>query len=218
MKHIIPTLSLTALLLSSCTTINPETGQRELTNLTKGTGLGAAAGAALGLAIGDSTSATLKGAAAGALAGGAIGNYMDIQEIKMKQALQGTDVSVTRDGDNLLLNLPSDITFQSGSPRLEPKFDDTLGSVAKILEANYKTQINIIGHTDSDGSDAFNRGLSVNRARSVAGYLAAKGITQNRLITSGLGEFSPIADNNTEAGKAQNRRVEMRIVPLQDQF
>jgi len=193
MKHIIPTLSLTAL-------------------------FGAAAGAALGLAIGDSTSATLKGAAAGALAGGAIGNYMDIQEIKMKQALQGTDVSVTRDGDNLLLNLPSDITFQSGSPRLEPKFDDTLGSVAKILEANYKTQINIIGHTDSDGSDAFNRGLSVNRARSVAGYLAAKGITQNRLITSGLGEFSPIADNNTEAGKAQNRRVEMRIVPLQDQF
>lgn len=209
--------TMAALTLPSCTTVNPYTGEQQTSKTMKGGVMGALGGAAIGALTGDSDAA-LKGAMIGGLVGGGIGSYMDTQEAEVRRQLHGTGVSVTRNGDDLILNMPSDITFRSGSANLQPEFSQTLGSVALVLKKYNRTSISIVGNTDSDGSAASNQSLSISRARSVAGVLNSRGVAGNRLLTLGQGESRPVASNATSAGKAKNRRVELRIIPQQKQF
>jgi len=208
----LPIVSLVAcsLIFSNCTTIDAYTGEQKTSNAALGTGIGAAGGAILGAIIGnntgdgDGTRGALIGAGIGAAAGGGIGVYMDQQEAQIRQQLQGSGVSVSRSGNNIVLNMPENITFEVGQDYLKDQF--------------YKTSITVNGHTDSDGGTSFNQGLSERRASSVANYLGSKGVAGNRLQPIGYGESSPIASNSSAAGKAQNRRVELHIVPVQSQF
>jgi outer membrane protein OmpA-like peptidoglycan-associated protein len=139
---------------------------------------------------------------------------MDAQEKKLREKTAGTGVDVVRDGDNLLLRMPSGITFAYDSDAVQPQFQPTLNEVASVLTQYPKTYIDIYGHTDADGSEAYNQGLSERRATSVQNYLAAKGVQSVRMATKGYGETQPIASNETAEGKAQNRRVEIKIVPV----
>ncbi len=156
----------------------------------------------------------LIGAGVGALAGGAVGAYQDRQEAALRAELEGTGVSVTRIGDNITLNMPGNITFATNSSDLSPAFFDVLNSVGKVLNEFNKTVVEVAGHTDSTGSDAYNQSLSERRAGSVATYLRSQGVISDRLITVGMGELRPIADNATAAGRQANRRVEITMVPV----
>ena len=156
----------------------------------------------------------LIGAGVGALAGGAVGVYMDNQEAELRAQLEGTGVSVTRVGDNITLNMPGNITFATNSSDLNPAFFDVLGSVTLVLNKYNKTIVEVAGHTDSDGSTEYNQALSERRASSVASYLRSQGIINDRIITVGMGELRPVADNSSAAGKQANRRVELTLVPL----
>jgi len=200
------------------TTLNPFTQEPETSNAAKGAMIGAAAGAVAGLASGDDAverrQRALIGAGVGALAGGAIGYYMDQQEAKLRAELQGTGVSVTRIGDNITLNMAGNVTFATNSSDLSPAFFDVLTSVSKVLSEYDKTVVEVAGHTDSSGSDAYNQSLSEKRASSVAQYLQSQGIIDERLITVGLGESMPVADNSLSTGKQLNRRVEITMVPV----
>ncbi|MEQ8402992.1 MAG: OmpA family protein [Roseitalea porphyridii] len=200
---------------AACTTTDPFTGQQRVSNTAGGAALGAAAGAGLGLlAGGDDRRNALIGAGIGAIAGGAVGNYMDRQQAELRAQLQGTGVSVTRVGNNIILNMPSNITFATDQDQVVPAFFPTLDSVALVLQRYNQTLINVYGHTDSTGDDSYNQALSQRRAQSVANYLGARGVNPQRFLVSGFGESRPIADNSTEAGRAQNRRVEIELVPL----
>jgi outer membrane protein OmpA-like peptidoglycan-associated protein len=207
------------LALTACTTTNPYTGQSQLSN-TAGGGLigaggGAVAGAIIGAAVGgDPRVGALIGAGAGGLTGAAIGNYMDQQEAELRAQLQGTGVSVTRVGQNLILNMPSNITFATDESVVQPGFNSTLVSVALVLKKFDKTIVDVYGHTDSTGSASHNQTLSQRRAVSVATILANQGIDQRRFYIEGKGSNSPIASNATESGRAQNRRVEIQIAPI----
>jgi len=209
---------LAAMLAAACTT-NPYTGERRASRTaTSGAGgaaAGAAAGAVLGEIIGDRAGkGAMWGAIAGAGIGTGIGVYQDRQQAKLRQQLQGTGVSVTRDGDNIILNMPGNVTFDSGSANIQPSFYDVLNSVAVVLEEFDKTVIGVYGHTDSDGSDDYNQQLSERRASAVASYLISQGVYAQRFRTIGYGEQYPVAPNTTPAGKAQNRRVEIELVPV----
>lgn len=208
-----------ALMLTACTTTDPYTGQTRISNTAGGATIGAAGGAIGGAIIGTATGGdprvgALIGAGVGALAGGAIGNYMDQQEAELRAQLQSTGVSVTRSGNQIVLNMPSNITFASDQSAVSPSFMPTLQSVALVLQKYNRTIVDIVGHTDSDGSDAYNQRLSEQRATSVANYIASQGVDSRRFYIEGRGETQPIASNATEAGKAQNRRVEIYITPL----
>lgn len=204
-----------ACLSAGCTTVNPYTRETQTSKAVKGAGIGAAAGAIAGLLTkGDKLENALIGAGVGALAGGGVGYYMDVQEAKLRQKLEGTGVSVTRVGDNITLNLPSSITFATNSADLNAQFYNALDGVSMVLKEYNKTVIEVAGHTDSTGSDQYNQQLSQRRASSVANYLASHGVVNQRLITVGAGESHPVASNDTDAGRAQNRRVEMTIVPV----
>ncbi|KPF57137.1 MAG: OmpA family protein [Alphaproteobacteria bacterium] len=211
-------LALCATYLSACTTTDPYTGQQKVSNTAGGAALGAAVGALGGLAVGGSPegrrNAALIGAGIGALAGGAIGNYMDQQEAELRAQLQGTGISVTRVGDRIILNMPSNITFNTDQDAVMPQFYPTLNSVAIVLRKFDRTLIDINGHTDSTGSQAYNQGLSERRAMSVAGYLNSQGVDPRRVSAVGFGPNQPIASNATPDGRAQNRRVEIQISPL----
>lgn len=211
-------LALAAIYLSSCTTTDPYTGQQKTSNLASGAVLGAALGAVGGAVIGgggrDSRNGALIGAGIGALAGGAIGNYMDNQEAELRAQLQGTGISVTRVGDRIILNMPSNITFATDQDQVMPQFYPTLNSVAIVLRKFDKTLIDVNGHTDSTGSVAYNQGLSERRAMSVAGYLNSQGVDPRRVSALGFGPSQPIASNATAEGRAQNRRVEIQIAPI----
>ena len=199
---------------AACTT-DPYTGQQKVSNTAGGAALGALAGAGIGvLAGGNDTRNALLGAGIGALAGGAVGGYMDHQEAELRAQLQGTGVSVTRQGDYVILNMPSNITFQTDEASIQPGFYSTLNSVALVLRKFDKTLVDVYGHTDSTGDDQYNLDLSQQRASSVANYLGAQGVDPRRFAVIGLGETQPIASNATEAGRAQNRRVEIRLSPL----
>lgn len=204
--------------LSGCETLDPYTQESKTSNATKGAAIGALAGVAVGLASGDDAverrQRALIGAGVGALAGGSIGYYMDKQESELRAELQGTGVSVSRDGDNITLNMPGSVTFATDSSDLSPAFFDVLNSVTKVLNQYDKTIVEVAGHTDSSGSDAYNQSLSERRANSVAQYLRAQKINSERLITIGMGESLPVADNSTSSGKQANRRVEITMVPL----
>jgi outer membrane protein OmpA-like peptidoglycan-associated protein len=197
--------------LCGCVT-DPYTGERKLSKTGAGAGLGALAGAGIGALAGGSKGA-LIGAGIGALAGGAAGNYMDRQETKLREQLQGTGVSVTRQGDNLILNMPGDITFATNQSDIKPGFYDVLNSVVLVLKEFEKTSIHVTGYTDATGSFEYNIKLSVKRAQSVASYLQAQQVHPARLVTKGRGPQDPVASNDTEAGRARNRRVVLMLVP-----
>ncbi len=203
--------------LAGCTT-DPYTGEQKLSNTAGGAGIGAAVGALGGLMVGGSSraqrNAVLIGAGLGALGGGAIGNYMDRQENELRAQLQGTGVSVTRNGDQIILNMPSSITFDTDQDQVKSQFYPTLNSVAIVLRKFNQTLVDIYGHTDSTGSASHNQGLSQRRAASVASYLGSQGIDGRRFAIIGYGATQPIASNATPDGRAQNRRVEIQISPL----
>jgi outer membrane protein OmpA-like peptidoglycan-associated protein len=203
--------------LSACSTVNPYTEEKQASKLAIGAGVGAVSGAAIGLLTSSSKHRqrnALIGAGVGALAGGGIGYYMDVQEAKLRQRLSNSGVSVTRVGNQIVLNMPGNITFETASTDINSGFYDVLNSVALVLKEYEKTTVDVIGHTDSVGSDQYNQTLSENRARSVAAYLAGQGILAQRLLIAGRGEAEPISSNATPEGRAQNRRVEIRIAPI----
>ena len=204
--------------IAGCETLDPYTREEEMSKATKGALIGAAAGAVAGLISGDDAverrQHALIGAGVGALAGGSVGYYMDRQEAKLRAELEGTGVSVTRMGDNITLNMPGNITFATDSSDLNPAFFDVLTSVGKVLTEFDKTVVEVAGHTDSTGSEEYNQGLSERRAQTVSQYLSSRGISGQRLITVGMGELRPVADNSTAEGRAANRRVEITMVPL----
>ncbi|HCL66580.1 MAG TPA: cell envelope biogenesis protein OmpA [Rhizobium sp.] len=210
--------ALAATYLTSCTTTDPYTGEQKVSNTAGGAMLGAAAGALGGLAVGgggrSGRNAALIGAGIGALAGGAIGNYMDQQEAELRAQLQGTGISVTRAGDRIILNMPSNITFATDQDAVMPQFYPTLNSVAIVLRKFERTLIDVNGHTDSTGSLEHNQALSERRAMSVAEYLNSQGIDPRRVSALGFGPSQPIASNATAEGRAQNRRVEIQIAPI----
>ncbi len=207
-----------AALLLGCQTLDPYTQEAKTSDATKGAVIGALAGAVVGLASGDDAverrQRALIGAGVGALAGAAVGNYMDRQEAKLRAELQGSGVSVTRMGDNITLNMPGNITFATNSSDLSPAFFNVLTSVSKVMKEFDKTVVEVAGHTDSTGSDAYNQSLSERRAASVAQYLQSQGINSQRMITVGMGESMPVADNTTDSGRQANRRVEITMVPI----
>jgi outer membrane protein OmpA-like peptidoglycan-associated protein len=206
-----------AALLGACTT-DPYTGEQKISNTAGGAALGAGLGALAGMAVGGSKvaqrNAVLIGAGVGALAGGAIGATMDKNEAELRAQLQGTGVSVTRVGDQIILNMPSDITFGVDQDAIRSDFYPVLNSVALVLKRYRQTLVDVYGHTDSTGSDSHNFDLSQRRALSVANYLNAQGVDQRRFAVTGFGETRPVASNASDAGRAQNRRVEIQLSPL----
>jgi outer membrane protein OmpA-like peptidoglycan-associated protein len=204
-----------AISLAACVT-NPETGERTISKAAIGAVGGAVGGYFLGDIVGGRNDRTEKilGAGIGAVAGGGVGYYLDQQEKELRQQTAGTGVDVVRDGDNLYLNMPSQVTFGVDSSSIQPAFRQTLNEVAETLAKYESTYVDVYGHTDSTGSDSYNQALSERRAESVANYLSANGVNQARLATRGFGESQPIASNATEEGRAANRRVEIRIVPI----
>jgi outer membrane protein OmpA-like peptidoglycan-associated protein len=213
MKKIIVSLSAVAFALSGCTT---------MTETQKTTGTGAAIGAAAGAVIGVATAGGNKGksAATGAVIGAAVGagggylwsKHMEEQKVAMEQATQGTGVSVSQTADNQLkLDIPSDVSFDTGRYDIKSKLRPILDRFATTLNQNQVTTVTIIGHTDSTGSNAVNDPLSVNRAAATRNYLVARGVAANRIAIDGRGSHEPIADNNTVEGRAKNRRVEIFV-------
>ncbi|AGA32112.1 Outer membrane lipoprotein omp16 precursor [Thioalkalivibrio nitratireducens DSM 14787] len=202
--------------MTGCTTIDPYTGEERVSRTTIGAGIGAAAGAVLGSVTSsrNRTQRAMIGAGIGALAGGAIGNYMDRQEEELRQQLQGTGVSVTRVGDNLVLNMPGHITFDVDRTEIKPEFQSVLDSVVLVLNRYEKTGIEVAGHTDSTGRVEYNMDLSERRARSVAHAMTIRGVNPVRIATIGFGPHQPIASNETAEGRTLNRRVELTLFPL----
>jgi outer membrane protein OmpA-like peptidoglycan-associated protein len=207
-----------ALTMAGCQTTDAYTGEKKVNNASKGAGIGALAGAVLGAATGDNSKErrerALIGAGIGALTGAGVGAYMDRQEAKLRAQLQGTGVSVTRNGNDLILNMPGNITFKTASADLNANFFRVLDSVGLVLKEFDKTTIDVEGHTDSDGSDQYNQQLSLERAQSVGNYLQSQGVNGQRVVAFGAGEARPVASNSTPEGKQQNRRVELKLQPI----
>ena len=216
-KNQMITLALVAAMLplSACVT-DPTTGKRRISKAAIGGIGGALGGYLLGDLIGGKRDRTEKivGAGIGALAGAGAGYYMDEQEKKLRQQTAGTGVNVTREGDNLVLDMPSEVTFGVDSARIDAGFRNTLDQVAATLTQYEKTYVDVMGHTDSTGSDTYNQTLSERRASAVADYLSIRGVQSARLATRGYGESQPKASNLDETGRAANRRVEIRLVPV----
>ncbi len=216
-KHTILLTSLClAMGVSGCTTINPYSGEEQTSNAVKGGAIGAATGALVGVLSSskkDRGKGALIGAASGAALGGGIGYYMDVQEAKLRQKMKGTGVSVTRSGDQIILNMPNNVTFDSNASQLKPAGANTLSGVAMVLKEYEDTRVHIIGHTDSSGSRELNMRLSEQRAESVGTALITMGVDASRLSMSGVGPDQPVASNSTAAGKAQNRRVTLTLSP-----
>lgn len=203
-----------ASMLTACVT-NPETGQRGVSKTAGGAVVGAGTGALLGVLIGgnDKRSAAI-GAAVGGLAGGGVGRYMDQQEKKLRAQTAGTGIQIVREGDQIQLALPADISFPSGKSDIQPSFYNALNDVSSTLREFPSTAVDIIGHADSQGADAFNQTLSEKRAAAVQSYILDQGVRPVRLASIGYGETRPIATNDTPEGRALNRRVEIILTPI----
>jgi outer membrane protein OmpA-like peptidoglycan-associated protein len=221
MKILNTTLSMACILLvTSCATYDPYTGEQEVSKAGKGAGIGAGVAAVVAYLAnkdedaGKRNERILKAAAGGAAIGGGIGYYMDTQEAKLRKQLRGTGVSVERDGDNINLIMPGNITFASGNANIAQDFLSVLDSVTLVLKEFNKTLVVVSGHTDSSGSKSLNQNLSEKRAQSVADNLSNSGVLSDRLEIIGFGETQPIASNDTEKGKKQNRRVEISLFPI----
>ncbi len=218
MKRVV--LVAATLAIASCTTANdPLTGRPQVNNTAAGVGVGAAIGALGGLLVakskgGDTRKSALIGAGIGALVGGGIGNYMDRQEQELRAQLQNTGVSVTRSGDTIILNMPSNVTFATDQDALNAQFYPVLNAVSIVLNKYPQTLLDIDGHTDNTGTSQHNQELSERRAVSVGRYLNSRQVDSRRLLIVGFGETRPIAPNENEAGRAANRRVEVRVSPL----
>ena len=209
-------ISVGIVLLAGCTN-NPYTGEREAGKAGVYGGIGAISGAVIGAATSskkDRAKGALIGAAVGGAAGGGYGYYVDTQEAKLRQTLQGTGVQVQRDGDNLTLIMPGNITFASNSADISSSFYPTLNSLVKVFKEFSKNGVDIVGYTDSTGSLQLNQDLSNRRARSVAAYLENNGVPGSRISSYGAGPSQPIASNATASGRALNRRVEINLRPL----
>lgn len=219
-KTAIAAILLGATTLGACTTIDPYSGETVRNNTGTGVIAGAVGGALLGYLTNTSDGEqgrknALIGAGIGALSGGAVGNYMDRQQAELRQELQGTGVSVTREGDNLVLNMPSDVTFGVDRADIQPQFVRVLEGVATILNRYPQTLVDVIGHADSSGAADYNLSLSERRASSVAMFLTDRGrVLPGRMFVQGRGEAEPVASNDTLEGRAQNRRVEIVLRPF----
>jgi outer membrane protein OmpA-like peptidoglycan-associated protein len=213
---ILTAASMTLVLATTACMTDPYTGQQTINRTAVGIGVGALSGYLLGDVIGGDHDRNAKviGVGIGALAGGVVGNYMDQQEAELRRQTAGTGVDVYRQGDELVLRMPSGITFQVDHSDIQPQFQSTLDQVAQTLASYNQTYIDVLGHTDSTGSDAYNQALSERRAQAVADYLAARSVQRARIGTRGYGESQPIASNDTDAGRAENRRVEIKVVPV----
>ncbi|HAU18631.1 MAG TPA: hypothetical protein DCS72_09875 [Marinobacter adhaerens] len=218
MKKMILVFMVATFGLGGCMTYDPYTGEEKTSNATKGSIIGAIGGAAIGAATpskSDRGKGALIGAASGAAIGGGVGYYMDKQEAELRRQLEGTGVRVVRNGDEIELVMPGNITFDLNESSIKPSFSGTLESVALVLKEYDKTIIQIEGHTDSSGSDSYNQLLSERRASSVRDFLLNQGIEPKRTRAVGYGERYPVASNDTAAGREQNRRVELTLVPMQ---
>jgi outer membrane protein OmpA-like peptidoglycan-associated protein len=205
--------ALLALLATAACTTNPETGERQITRGGKGALAGAAGASLIGGALGGSTGA-LVGAGVGSILGGAVGGYMDRQERELRAATANTGIEVQRQGDEIKLTFPDNITFDTGSAMVRPDLRSELQELAGILNSYPSTLVGVFGHTDNTGSAELNQRLSEDRARSVAQTLEGFGVNSARLSTRGYGYNQPVASNDTAEGRAKNRRVEMRLIPV----
>lgn len=212
-------LALVALLTTTLTTTgcvtDPNTGNRVVSRTAIGAGAGVLGGALLGGLIGGKTGRII-GAGIGGVAGGVVGAKMDeqIRQIKTQTAGTGVDVRPTDDGTAILVSLPDGVTFDTGSYILQPQFRPTLDKIAGSLNDYPNSLVDVYGHTDSVGSGPFNQTLSENRARTVGDYLASHNVAPGRIRTQGFGMTQPVASNATPDGRAKNRRVEIKIVPI----
>ena len=197
-------------LLSACAT-DPYTGESKVSKTAWGVGIGTAVGAGVGALVGGEKGA-LIGAGVGAATGAATGGYMDIQARALRQELQGTGVSVVKEGNDIVLVMPGNITFNTNSYKVKDSFKPVLTSVSKVLKKYNKTYVQIAGYTDNTGNKATNNTLSFNRANAVANYLKLKGVNANRMLIEGHGSKNPIASNSTAKGRGKNRRVEITLV------
>ena len=207
-------------LAAGCQTTDPYTGEKKTTSATIGALIGAGAGAAIGMISGGDAKQrrqrALIGAGVGALSGGAVGAYMDKQENELRAQMRDSGVTVTRKGEDIILNMPGNITFRTGSADLNAQFFKVLDGVASVARKYDKTIIEIAGHTDNVGGAEFNKQLSQRRANAVAQYLMSRGVAESRIMTAAGGEDHPIASNATEQGRAANRRVEVTLAPLKE--
>ena len=206
-----------AMMVSGCQTTNPYTNESQNGKATNGALIGAIAGAAIGVASSsksDRGKGALIGAASGAALGGGIGYYMDVQEAELRKQLQSSGVSVTRSGDNIILNMPNDVTFGVDQTDLSQRAQQVLNSVVLVALEYDETKLNVMGHTDSSGAESYNLRLSQVRASEVANYLTQHKVPAVRVASHGMGESKPIADNKTKQGRAENRRVEIILSPM----
>jgi outer membrane protein OmpA-like peptidoglycan-associated protein len=203
--------------VASCTTTDPVTGERTRNNTGTNAIIGAGIGAALGtLAGGDDRRNAVIGAGIGALGGAAVGQYMDRQEQNLRERLANSGVGITRvNQSQILLNFPADLTFDFDRADVKGQFVPTLRNVAGVLAEYPQTTVDVYGHADAQGADAYNQQLSERRALAVSSVLVNGGVIRERLVATGFGETQPIADNSSEAGRARNRRVEVRISAFQ---
>lgn len=199
--------------LSACAT-DPYTGESKVSKTAWGTGIGATAGAGIGALVGGKKGA-LIGAGIGAASGAGVGGYMDLQARKLRQELEGTGVRVAKNGNNIVLIMPGNITFDTNKANIKSNFKPVLDSVAKVINEFDKTKVQITGYTDNTGTAAINNQLSADRANSVATYLRLRGVANARIYAAGLGSSNPIASNATAAGREQNRRVEISLINMQ---
>lgn len=200
-----------------CTTVNPYTEEKQTSRATEGATLGGVTGAILGAALasrGSRIEGALIGGGIGAIAGSGAGYYMDVQEKKLRDKLEGTGVHVVRQGNDIQLVMPGDVTFETNSASLNSNFFEVLDSVALVLNEYKSTLVSVEGYTDSTGSPEYNQKLSEKRATTVALYLHGRGVAQQRLAAIGHGESHPVAGNATAEGRARNRRVEITLEPI----
>ncbi len=210
-------LAAAVLMTATACTTDPYTGQRKISNAAVGASVGLLGGYLLGDLVGGRSDRTEKiaGAGIGAIAGGAVGYYMDRQEAELRRQTAGTGVEVMRQGDDLVLRMPSNVTFDTNDTAIKPQFNAVLDDVARTLTNYNQSYIDVLGHTDTTGSDAYNMDLSQRRAELVAGYLSMHGVASARMATRGYGESAPLYNpDDTEAKKAANRRVEIKVVPF----
>ena len=219
-KLIVASVSLAAMLgASACTTTDPYSSTPNRNNTATGAIAGALGGALLGYLTNTSSGEqgrknALIGAGVGALAGAGVGQYMDRQQRALEAELSGTGVGVARQGDTLVLRMPSDVTFATNQSSIDSRFLPVLADVARVLNEYDRSMVDVIGHTDASGGDAINQPLSERRASSVASYLIDNGVIRERLYVAGVSSRNPIADNGTVEGRSQNRRVEILIRPF----
>jgi outer membrane protein OmpA-like peptidoglycan-associated protein len=216
---VMATTLLATVTLGGCATYTGQTNDPNDPNRTRnnaliGAGIGAVAGLLSGGDATERRQRAMVGAGVGGVAGGAIGAYQDRQEAELRRQTAGTGVEVSRDGDVIKLNLPDGVTFDFGKANLKSQFYPALDNVARTLAEYNQTIVEVSGHTDSVGSDAANQTLSVQRANAVGNYLIGRGLVRERFEIVGFGETRPVASNDSDSGRALNRRVEIRVVPV----